>query len=131
MLLRTKELFYLDKSRLSKEHGVNYFRGLSPRNKKFDDERIKSNKKEFRKKSFEDIILQYQVNPGNLSDDEFKKRLNKLYVALDKATIDIEKWHPTYQAFFYRSDLRKYIPDAEPIVEDSQIRIPMKADMPQ
>lgn len=50
VLLKSKELFLLDRARLSKEYSVNYFRGLIPRNKMFDDERLKTNKKEFRKK---------------------------------------------------------------------------------
>lgn len=97
----------------------------------FDDERLKTNKKEFRKKTFEDIILQYQVYSGDLSEDEFKQRLDRLYSAIDTASTDIEKWHPIHQACFHRIDFRKYIPEGEPIVEDSQIKIPMKADMPQ
>ena len=100
-------------------------------NPRFDEERKISNNKEFRKKTFEDIILQYQVYSGDLSEDEFKKRLDKLYAAIDKATVDTDKWHPTYQAFYYRIDWRKYKQVGEPIVEDSQIKIPMKADMPQ
>lgn len=131
VLLKSKELFLLDRARLSKEYSVNYFRGLIPRNKMFDDERLKTNKKEFRKKTFEDIILQYQVYSGDLSEDEFKQRLDRLYSAIDTASTDIEKWHPIHQACFHRIDFRKYIPEGEPIVEDSQIKIPMKADMPQ
>lgn len=131
ILLKTKELFDLDRSRLSREDEANMLRGLNPRYKRFDEERKISNNKEFRKNTFEDIILQYQVNSGDLSEDEFKKRLDKLYATIDKTTVDIDKWHPIYQAFYYRIDSRKYIPDGEPIVEDSQIKIPMKADMPQ
>lgn len=130
VLLRTKELFYLDKSRFLNEHKANMFRGLNPRHKRFDEERKISNNKEFRKKTFEDIILQYQVNSGDLSEDEFKKRLDKLYATIDKATVDIDKWHPTYQAFYYRIDWRKYKQAGEPIVEGNQLSIPMKADMP-
>ena len=88
----------------------------------FDDERLKTNKKEFRKKTFEDIILQYQVYSGDLSEDEFKQRLDRLYSAIDTASTDIEKWHPIHQACFHRIDFRKYIPEGEPIVEDSQVK---------
>ena len=98
ILLKTKELFDLDRSRLLREDEANMLRGLNPRYKRFDEERKISNNKEFRKKTFEDIIIQYQVNSGDLSEDEFKKRLDKLYAT---------------------------------IVEDSQIKTPMKADMPQ
>ena len=127
ILLKTKELFDLDRSRLLREDEANMLRGLNPRYKRFDEERKISNNKEFRKKTFEDIILQYQVNSGDLSEDEFKKRLDKLYATIDKATVDIDKWHPIYQAFYYRIDKQA----GEPIVEGNQLSIPMKADMPQ
>lgn len=130
ILLKTKELFFLDRSRFLCEHEANMFRGLNPRNKRFDDERIMTNKKEFRKKTFEDIILQYQVYSGDLSEDEFKQRRDRLYSAIDNASIDIDKWHPIHQACFHRIDLRKYKQAGEPIVEGNQLSIPMKADMP-
>lgn len=131
ILLRTKELFLLDRSRFRCEREANMLRGVIPQYKRFDVERISSNNRDFRKKMFKDIILQYQVNSGSLSEDDFKERLDKLYTAIDNASIDIEKWPPIYQELFYLIDLRKYKPAGEPIVEESQIRIPMKADMPQ
>ena len=97
---------------------------------RFDEERKISNNKEFRKKTFEDIILQYQVNLGDLPEDEFKQRRDRLYSAIDNASIDIDKWHPIHQACFHRIDLRKYKQAGEPIVEGNQLSIPMKADMP-
>ncbi|MBR5683229.1 MAG: hypothetical protein IKW96_08125 [Ruminococcus sp.] len=130
ILLKTKELFFLDRSRFLCEHEANMFRGLRPRNKIFDNERLMTNKKEFRKKAFEDIILQYQVYSGDLSKDEFKQRRDRLYSAIDNASIDIDKWHPIHQACFYRIDLRKYKQVGEPIVKGKQLSIPMKADMP-
>lgn len=128
ILLKTKELFDLDRSRLLREDEANMFRGL---NKRFDDERRCSNDKEFRKKTFEDTVLNYQVNSGSLSEEDFKKRLDKLYSAIDSASTDIDKWHPIYQACFYRMDLRKYKQAGEPITNGKQISIPMQADMPQ
>ena len=131
ILLKTKELFFLDRSRFLNEHEANMFRGLDPRHKRLDEERKISNNKAFRKKTFEDIILQYQVNSGNLSEKVFKNRLDKLYKAIDNASTDIDKWHPIHQACFCRIDWRKYKQVGEPIVEGKQISIPMKADMPQ
>ena len=131
ILLRTKDLFLLDRSRFLCEHGADFFKGFSPQYKLFDEERIRSNNNEFRKKTFEDIILQYQVNSDNLSDEDFKNRLEKLYTAIENASTDIDKWHPIHQACLYRIDLRKYKKDGEPIVEGKQISIPMKAEMPK
>ena len=128
ILLKTKELFDLDRSRLLREDEANMFRGL---NKRFDDERRRSNNKEFRRKSFEDIVLQYQMNTGGLSEEEFKQQRDRLYSVIDSASVDIEKWHPIYQACFYRMDLRKYKQAGEPITNGKQISIPMQADMPQ
>lgn len=50
VLLKTKELFILDRSRFQSEQESNYFRGLNPRYKIFDDERINSNKKRISEK---------------------------------------------------------------------------------
>lgn len=131
VLLRTKELFHLDKIRLLSERESNYFKGFNPRYKLFDDERIKSNQQEFRKKKFEDIVLSYQINSSKLSESDFQERLEKLYKVIDISTTEIEKWHPIYQAYYYRIDLRKYTPVGKPIIKDKQISIAMKSDMPQ
>ncbi len=128
ILLKTKELFVLDRSRFINEREANMFRGL---NKRFDDERRLSNDKQFRKKKFEDIILNYQVNSGGLPEGDFKQRLDKLYSAIDSASTDIDKWHPSYQACFYRMDWRKYKQAGEPVINGKQISIPMQADFPQ
>lgn len=88
-------------------------------------------KKEFRKKKFEEIILNYQVNSGSLSENDFKERLEKLYIAIDNATTEIENWHPIYQSYYYGIDLRKYKQDGEPIVEEGCIGVPIKPDLPQ
>ncbi len=131
ILLKSKELFFFDRSRFLSEHEANMFRGLNPRHKRFDEERKISNNKEFRKKTFEDIILQYQVFSGDLPEEEFMNRRGRLYSAIDNASTDIDKWHPIHRACFYRIDLRKYKQAGEPIVDGKQISIPMKVDMPQ
>lgn len=131
VLLKTKELFMMDRLRFQSEQNANYFKRLNTQHKRFDDERISSNKKEFRKKKFEDIILNYQVNSGNLSENIFKERLEKLYTAIDNATTKIEKMSPIYQSYYYNIDLRKYKLAGDPIVEEDRIGVPIKPDLPQ
>ena len=131
VLLRTKELFQLDKIRFLSERESNYFKGSNPRYKLFDDERIKSNQQEFRKKRFEDIVLSYQFNSSKISESDFQERLEKLYKTIDITTTEIKKWHPIYQAYYYRIDLRKYTLVEKSIINDKQIRIAMKSNMPQ
>ena len=131
ILLKTKEIFMLDKSRLIAESSANFLRGMPGKNQLFDKERINSNNKEFRKKSFKDIILGYQMNEAHLPQKVFEDRCKKLYDAIDDAIIDINNWHPQFQAYYYSFDLRKFKQVGEPIEKDGNIAIPIQPDLPQ
>ena len=131
ILLKTKEVFWLDNSRLTAESSANLCRGMLGKNQLFDKERIESNNKEFRKKSFKDAILNYQINGNHLPQDVFEARCKQLYKAIDEAVIDIQSWEPFYQAFYYSIDLRKYKQVGEVIEKDGYISIPMQPDLPQ
>ena len=131
ILLKTKEIFEFDISRLISESSANFFRGMPGNNQLFDKERLASNKKDFRKKAFKDILLYYQTNSNHLSQDVFQERLKKLYTAIDDAIADIDSWSPKYQAYYYGVDLRKYKQSGEIIEVDGNVAIPIQPDLPQ
>ena len=107
VLIQTKEILSLDINRRSNERSANFCRGLSPHKKMYDDERISSNALDFRKKSIEEIILTYQINTCNLSDEEQEARMERLYAAFDHS-YSPEEDLPDYARFaLYRMDLRK------------------------
>ena len=107
ILIQTKEILQFDLHRLSQESFVNAFRGALPRNKIYDDERIKTNNLAFRKKRLEEIIFEYQFKPTALSEEEHAEHLTKLYASID-AAFSNEANLPQYARFaLYRMDLRK------------------------
>jgi len=57
ILLHTRKIFLLDIDRLINESHSNFLKGGIPSNKLYDDERIESNARSFRKKRLEDISL--------------------------------------------------------------------------
>lgn len=118
ILLRTKEIFLLDISRLTEEHGANFFKGISLSGRHFDEERIKSNNLDFRKNRFEEILLGYQLEKGTLSEEQWKQQQEQLYTAFDEATQDIASWDESYQFAYYRSDLRKCQVQCQSIAQD-------------
>lgn len=118
ILLRTKEIFLLDISRLTEEHSSNFFKGISLSGRHFDEERIKSNNLAFRKKRFEEILLGYQLEKGPLSEEQWKQQQEQLYTAFDEATQDIASWNESYQFAYYRSDLRKCQVQCQTIAQD-------------
>ena len=108
ILLKTKEIFVLDVSRLQQEHTANYFKGASASRKLYDDERIESNNLAFRKVQFEEILINYQLKPGNLPEKAQKERLDRLYAAFDESTAEIDSWDLIFQYAYYRVDIRKH-----------------------
>lgn len=107
ILLHTKSIFLLDIHRLCAENTVNWFRGGIPKEKVYDQERINSNNLPFRKKRFEDIILNYQFNDSQLADEIHNVRLKLLYEAIDE-TFTPESVLSNEERFaLYRMDLRK------------------------
>lgn len=108
ILLKTKEIFLLDIFRLHQEHGANYFKGITATHKLYDDERINSSGLPFRKVQFEDVLVNYQLKPGDLSEKAQGERLERLYAAFDQAIVDIDSWEPILQYAYYRTDLRRH-----------------------
>ncbi len=105
-LLQTKEIFRYDLSRLTSERTAGLFPPIAS-NKIFTDERQRSNSLPFRKKRFEEILLDYQINQVDLTDEAYKAKMTDLYSAFDKA-FSPEEQLPTYAKFvLYRMDIRK------------------------
>ena len=98
---------------------------------KFDIERIESNNKEFRKSRFENVIIDYQLYKENLSQEDFRKRREKLYLTIDKTIQDIDNWNPTDKFAYYRMDLRKYKEQGVVTTQDGSQCIELKTDMPE
>lgn len=131
VLLKTKELFVLDRSRFLSEYSSNFLKGVNSINKRFDDERLCSNNQEFRKKTFEDVILNYQFTSDNISESDIKEHRKRIFCAIDEAIKEIESWHPLYQGYYYRIDLRKYKQAEEPDIRDGNMYVPFKPEIPQ
>lgn len=105
-LLQTKEIFQYDLSRLTSERTAILFPPIA-NDKIFTDERQRSNSLPFRKKRFDEILLEYQINQVGLTDEAYKAKMAELYSAIDKA-FSPEEELPTYAKFvLYRMDIRK------------------------
>ena len=131
ILLHTKEIFIYDIHRLLKERESSYFRGFMPRDEIFDNERISSNKFPFRQKRFEDVIREYQLNNGDLTDEEFQQRLDVLYCNMDESFKNLDSLDSSFQFSYYRMDVRKMEPRIEEAEEhDGNTYIPFTATLP-
>ena len=105
-LLQTKEIFQYDLYRLTSETSTGLF-PATVSSKIFTDERKRSNSLPFRKKRFEEILLEYQINQAGLTDEAYEAKMTDLYSAIDKS-FSPEENLPTYAKFaLYRMDLRK------------------------
>jgi hypothetical protein len=96
-LLKTKEIFHLDISRLCHESQASFL--LYGKNI-YERERLESNKLQHRSVDMENIILIFQA-----SDDENRK---KIWKSIDEAVMDIETWLPEYKFPYYRMDVRRF-----------------------
>lgn len=130
VLLHTKEVFYYDFSRQNAELDLQYTIGLISDRKLFYKERLDSLNLLFRNNTFESIILNYQIKNANISEEEFSKRLKKLYAAIDQTVIDITSWEPHFRFVYYRMDARKLVPCGEPVENGDKLLFPFKADLP-
>lgn len=104
-LLRTKEIFHFDSSRFVSEGTASF---LLHGDNLFEEERRESNKLPHRRKRLEDIILKYQTDKNGLSQEEYGLQIQKLYSAIDDATINIDIWQTNDKYAYYRMDLRHY-----------------------
>ncbi|KZS43952.1 hypothetical protein AWU65_28155 [Paenibacillus glucanolyticus] len=130
ILLKTKEVFDFDVERSVQENHANLFRGL-PSNKLYDDERIASNNLDFRKKKFEDIILEYQFQRHDLAELEFSERVKTLYQTIDIAFSDIPDEDTLSRFVLHRIDLRKMNFDTDAAIEkNGTTYIPLVSDLP-
>lgn len=118
ILLKTKEIFLLDKSRLKGEFTINALSGAVLSHRQFAEERSKSNALPFRKKSFEEVLMDYQVKITNLSKDQYDQRKAQLYAAFDEVTQNIDSWEIEYRFAYYQSDLRKCQIKCESVSQD-------------
>lgn len=131
ILLRTKEVFDYDLNRFQKEIEANFCRIPQGEWKNYNDERIQSNSLPFRKKRFEDVILNYQIQTSNNPQDVFEKRCRIIHNCIDSAKEGIEKWDPIYQFAYYRMDTRSLVQTGDPIEEDGKTLIPLESKFPQ
>ena len=107
--------------------------GFLPRDKVFEEERVTSNNFEFRKITFEQVIMDYQIKRGDLSREEFERRISTLYSIIDQVTEDIENWEPIYQYAYYQMDLRRYTinQEQEPVEKNGRKYLELKPQMPE
>lgn len=131
ILLQTKEVFDFDIERFVQENHSNFCRGLPSTNKVYDSERIDSNNLDFRKKKFEDIILEYQFQRHGLSELEFSERVKILYQKIDDAFSDIPDENTSYRFVLHRIDLRRMNFDTSAAIEkNGETYIPLVSDLP-
>ena len=105
-LLQTKEIFHYDIARQCSEHLV----GLAtPQfcDKNFLLERKASNSLSFRKRIFEEILVEYQLVQGELTDEAFIERKNALHSAIDKSFSPEDELPSIFKPVLYRIDCRK------------------------
>ena len=130
ILLRTKEIFHYDIQRLTAETGANFLKGYLPKGEVFHRERISSNNLKFRKVNFEQVIMNYQIKKGEVTEKEFNRRVTVLYDVIDQTTKDMETWDPIYQYAYYRMDLRSYTKDPEIVETEGKKYLGLKLQVP-
>lgn len=129
ILIHSKEILQFDIHRLSSERMGNFLRGMVPRDKMFDNERISANNLPFRKKRFEEVIIEYQFTTATESKEKYKKRIDKLYATID-AVFSQEESLPQYARFaLYRMDRRKMKLISEKC-EDGQEQLVLVSNLP-
>jgi hypothetical protein len=132
ILLHSKEIISFDLSRFLSEMGANFGRGLNFGHQQLDRERISSNALPFRKTRFEDIIVEYQMHQGSLTDEQFKGRMDTLYNDLDSSYADLDSLAPEFRFAYYRMDLRKSTVSVEsPTEHNGDTRILLAPSLPE
>lgn len=130
ILLKTKEVFVFDIARLQAEHSADFLKGTLASHRWFDHERMETNALPFRKKQFEQVLVDYQIEKGILSENELEERKTQLYAAFDEATQSIDSWEEVYQFAYYRSDLRRRQISSQKVSQD-RVMISVVPDMPE
>lgn len=116
ILLHSKETFLFDIDRLVLEETCGLFPSPLPEHARFNEERIASRALPFRKRRLEDIILEYQIQQGNMTDQQFEERMNILYSNLDDSFARLDSLSPELRSAYYRMDVRKMTVSKEPSV---------------
>lgn len=121
ILFKTKEFFFYDTSRLVFDQGQKnsllMFKGLNPKNKIHEDERLEACEYEHRKWALENLFLKYQFfRSEETSEEEAEKRktilwqiLDDYYKELPYESEEIES-DKTWRLFLARMDRRKMNP---------------------
>lgn len=114
-LLKTKEIFHLDSNRFSSERTGTL---ALLKNDFFSIERKESNNLPHRKIRLEDVILKYQTNQSELSEEDFAKQRDKVFAAIDEVTVDLDMWQTDDKYAYFRMDLRRYKEVADVNIDD-------------
>ena len=131
ILIHTKEVFVRDISRQQAEIELQYAIGYSETKKLFYNERAESLQLPFRNNSFENVILNYQLKTGDISEEDFSKKCSILYSNINEAMCGIDTWEPCFQFPYYRIDVRKLKIAEEPVLKGNDLFITYKADLPE
>ena len=107
ILLHTPVFFSWDTYRYTAENTSSVFCGIFPNNKIYDEERKKSNALPFRKKRLEEIIIKYQVDQSDLSDEEYQNRQSLLFETIDTSFLPYAQLSEKEQFLLHRIDVRK------------------------
>jgi len=98
--------------------------------KKFTPDEIKHLNLAFRKLQFEEVLINYQIKPRDLTEEAWRARLERLCAAFDEATVDIDSWEPVLQFAYYGADLRKRRA-SEGKTEQGESSVLLEAELPE
>ncbi|MHB1154031.1 MAG: P-loop NTPase family protein [Eubacteriales bacterium] len=116
-LLPMKHIFNLDSQRHSQENTANWLRGLGG-NQFYDSERLESNKLEFRKLTFEQIIVNYQIHFFGINEEDWSCKKIRLFKCIDKLADHVPVEDTSTRFALNRIDLRRYRPVPESQITD-------------
>ena len=128
-LISFKDIFYLDNQRYIHEDSTNWFRNM-PSDQIYNNERLESNKLEFRKRTFEQTILKYQIHAFGDNEEDWDCKKSQLYKCIDKLAERVSAEDTTTRFALNRIDLRRYHPDFDSQLtqDDGKTYIPFVVD---
>ncbi|MDR0461334.1 MAG: hypothetical protein LBH62_07935 [Nitrososphaerota archaeon] len=106
-LIRIKDIFELDIKRAAYENCINLYTRM-PENVLYDEERLASNKLEFRKQIFSRVILNYQIRFFGENKEDWVSKKTQLYRCIDELAGQVQVEDVTTRRVLNRIDLRKY-----------------------
>lgn len=129
LLTLGEPLFEFENNRYANETTISSLGGIGIGNRVFIEERVKSNKLEFRNKRLEDIIIDYQISSKLFSKEERPQKIQTLYDCLDVLNNHVETKNITLRRALNRIDLRKLNPDtAIEVIQDGEKYYILQAD---